>query len=342
MEEDLIFIDSPTVWDDIGPDTEFSGWLASMRSLDSAIVEIDGRSIRFDRVERPDVKAAFPAMQSIGFAFVYTPTKPKETLFIKVGGLEKYETLVARSATPEKDLALVLSRTWSYEFALPDGSKTRCMLSPSVMPIHTSRSAKLAEVIRQHVGDGSALTALDLACHEGFYSIELARHFAKVRGIDHRQEDVAAARLIARTLGISNVEFHQVDLQAATLQSVEPADFVLIYGLLGHMEYPLQLMRLAAGMARRYILIETQVMPYDLTGRVEDGYYQHQRDVHGVFGLCQDDQGGADGLALIPSLNTLVFLLKHFGFSDVRNIDFDANDYEQFGRRSRVIVYGRK
>lgn len=53
-------------------------------------------------------------------------------------------------------------------------------------------------------------------------------------------------------------------------------------------------------------------------------------------------EGGSTGVALVPSLNALLFLLKHFGFADLRVLQPTEEDYEQYRRGSRVIVYGRK
>jgi hypothetical protein len=124
------------------------------------------------------------------------------------------------------------------------------------------------------------------------------------------------------------------------------ADFVLVYGLMYHLENPIHALRLASQLARKHILIETQVFPFDISGRLEDGYYTVQRAVRGVFSLSVDAShiptGGSTDLALVPSLNALLFLMKTFGFREVEVLESDAGDYEQFQRASRVVVYGSK
>src|SRR5437773_2273365 len=82
------------------------------------------------------------------------------------------------------DLATIKSRIWFYEFELPDGTLTRTDIRPDVLHIHRSRREKLRRVIRDHVGDASGLTALDVASHEGYFALELARHFAAVHGVE--------------------------------------------------------------------------------------------------------------------------------------------------------------
>jgi tRNA (mo5U34)-methyltransferase len=243
-------------------------------------------------------------------------------------------------------LRQVKERLWFYEFELPDGTVTRCSLSPDFLPIHASRREKLRGVLRERVPDAASLTALDLSSHEGWFTLELARHFGFVRGLEFRQDNIDAAELITRALEIDNVAYTQADLQALPHDENLSADFVLMYGLLYHLENPIHTLRLASGLCRKHLMIETQVFPYDLAGLIEDGNYQNQRPVYGVFGLAPDNPGlsvgGSTELALVPSLNALIFLLQSFGFTDIQVLPPLANDYEQYSRRSRVVIYAAK
>lgn len=242
--------------------------------------------------------------------------------------------------------AAVKDRIWFYEFELPDGTRTRTDLPLDVLRIHTSRREKLVRTIREHVPNAADLTALDFGSHEGYYSIELAKHFAAVRGLEVRSESIAAAQMITGALGIENTSYVEVDLQRMRYDQSLCADFVLVYGLIYHLENPIHVLRLAAELSRRHLLVETQVFPYDVSGRIEDGHYQWQRAVEGVFSLSADysthRDGGSTDLALIPSLNALMFLLRTFGFEQLQVLAPDQDDYEQFCRGSRVVVYGSK
>jgi hypothetical protein len=243
-------------------------------------------------------------------------------------------------------LAAVNTRAWFYEFELPDGTSTRADIPRDVLPIHRNRRDVLIRVIKEKVPDAANLIALDFASHEGWYSIELSKHFRRVLGLEIRAESIAAARLMVKALGIDNVDYREADLQRLSASEIPGADFVLLYGLLYHLENPIHTLRLASKLARKHILIETQVFPYDVTGRIEDGYYLQQRSVQGVFSLSADyshhREGGSTDLALVPSLNAVLFLLRTFGFAEAGVIAPRPDDYEQFRRGSRVIVYGRK
>ncbi len=257
----------------------------------------------------------------------------------------------APSAAPQADLrrqrlAEVKARIWFYEYDLPDGSTTQTDVPPTVLPIHVSRRDKLRHIIARHVPDAHDLVAYDFASHEGYFSLELARHFKQVRGYEIRQESLAAARLITEVLEVGNVEYQQADLQVMPYDPAQTADFVLLYGLVYHLENPVHTLRLASQMTRRHILIETQVFPYDIAGLIEDGFFTNQRRVEGVFGVAPDyswgREGGSTNLALIPSLNALLFLMRDFDFTTIEVWPREPGDFEQFARGTRVVVYGRK
>lgn len=243
-------------------------------------------------------------------------------------------------------LGLVKERVWFYRFPLPDGTTTQTDLPERILEIHATRARRLIRIVAEKVADPGGMTAIDFASHEGFFSIELAKRFRSVRGYEVRPESIAAARLITDVLGFGNVEYVHADLQKATFDPASQADFVLVFGLIYHLENPIHALRLASQLCRRHILVETQILPYALSGSVEDGSYDNLRPVNGVFALCPDypagREGGSTALALVPSLNALVFLLRDFGFSEIEVLSPEPDDYEQFRRGSRVIIYGRK
>ncbi len=244
-------------------------------------------------------------------------------------------------------LALVRSRPWFYAFELPDGTLTPTDSDPAVLHLHATRRAHLRAVI-EGIPGASRMTALDLASHEGFFTVELARHFGWVQGVELRERSILAAELVTALLGHGNVGYRQMDLLQvpAAEEAGLAADFVLLYGLLYHLEEPLRLLRLACRLARRHILVETQVLPFELSGRVEDGSWQWQRDIRGSFGLVEDyserREGGSADFALVPSLGALCHLMRAFGCAEVRLRPAGEGDHEQFRRGARVIVHGIK
>src|SRR6185369_11348217 len=61
-------------------------------------------------------------------------------------------------------------------------------------------------------GSVDGLRILDLACLEGLYSVEFARHQAQCVGIEGREANIAKARFAKQVLGLDNLEFVQDDV----------------------------------------------------------------------------------------------------------------------------------
>jgi tRNA (mo5U34)-methyltransferase len=146
---------------------------------------------------------------------------------------------------------------------------------------------------------------------------------------------------MADVLGVLNVSLTQIEPGHMVFDPALEADFVLVYGLLYHLEDPVRLLRLASQLTRKHILIETEV-----AGRIEDGHFRNQRDMDGMFSLSPDYSdhtvGGSANLALVPSVNALTLIMRTLGFADIKILAFESDDYEPFRGKSRVMVYGAK
>lgn len=240
------------------------------------------------------------------------------------------------------ELNKVKSQKWFYEFSLPDGTKTESYLPEVARKIHVTRENALRRYLRTL--DDSYSTALDISCHEGYFSLVLADRFKDVTGLDKNAESLDKAKQIAALLGYPGIRFENSSVEL--WDEKQSADFVLCFGLLYHVENPVQIMKNLAALTKKTLCIETQVLPYDLAGPIEDGSYLWQRDLNGLFGLCVDysdrPEGGLTDLALVPSRQALDFLLKQFGFKTVTFYKPEPDDYEQFVRNHRVIVFAEK
>lgn len=236
----------------------------------------------------------------------------------------------------------VKDQKWFYEFDLPDGTKTQSYLAEVARKIHVTREKALRQFLIA-LGDGYS-TALDISCHEGYFSIVLAEYLKSVTGLDKNSESLEKAKLISTVLGQQKIRFENSSVEL--WNEKEGADFVLCFGLLYHVENPIQIMRKLAVLAKKSLCIETQVLPINLSGSIEDGSYLWQRDLKGLFGLCIDysdsPEGGLTDLALVPSRHAVEFLLKQFGFKTVTFYKPAPEDYEQFVRNHRVIIIAEK
>lgn len=236
----------------------------------------------------------------------------------------------------------VKQQKWFYEFPLPDGTTTESYIEPRFRGIHATRDRALRLFLAR--ADRRGQSALDIACHEGFFAVTLAEQFGQITALDKNRDSLDKARDIVRLLGRQPVEFIEGSLEEFLPD--RRYDFVLCYGLLYHVENPLQIFRRLGALAQRELCIETQVLPFDLSGPVEDGSFGTQRPLRGLFGVCDDyslsKEGGLTNTALVPSRAALDYCLRESGFSRIEYFEPAAGDYEQFVRGHRVIVLAQR
>lgn len=237
----------------------------------------------------------------------------------------------------------ILSRSWFYEFELPNGVRTKSDCSEGVRQLHLFRRNVLLEVIQTHFGDQAGnLCALDIGAHEGYYTLELAKRFRSVQGVEKNEKSLAASKIIFDACGIDNVDLICDDLLGVENGRLKIADLVLLYGVIYHLEDPVSMLRKAASLTSRVLLIETQMLNFDLEAKIDWGSYESQKNVQGVFGVVSDDpesrEGGTTEIALVPSMNALHAVLKAMGFSSITKIPDSGRMCEQFYRDRRAIL----
>lgn len=106
----------------------------------------------------------------------------------------------------------------------------------------TGDDAKLRRIV-QIVSDISGasldtLRILDLACLEGLYAVELARHGAAVVGIEGRESSIEKARFAKEVLGLENLQLLQDDVRNLSRAKHGRFDVVLCLGILYHLDSP--------------------------------------------------------------------------------------------------------
>jgi hypothetical protein len=238
----------------------------------------------------------------------------------------------------------VRARDWFYEFDLPDGTRTRSHLPPGVEKIHTTRLQLMEAALDASVGrDCSKLTAVDLACHQGWFSMHLAkRGFREIVGVDGRDEHLADAKLMADLNGVRGFRTLKLDLEEARAADIGTYDVTLMLGLLYHLENPVRALRLARAVTRRTLIIESQVVPH-LSGVVDWGAYTFQRHMVGAFGIIDEteethaSEASIHGICLAPSIEALAWLLLRVGFRRVERLLPPPDGYEQLVGQKRAM-----
>ncbi len=244
-------------------------------------------------------------------------------------------------------LADIRARDWFYRFELPDGSTTDSYLPESALAVHDTRldmmRRGLEPVLREA---GTTLTGLDLASHQGWFSFHLAEMgVGPITGLEPRQEHIDDATLMARAKGLEPMRFVRSTIQDIASTDIEPADVVLMLGLLYHLENPVAAIRTARAYCRKVCLIETQVAPH-LSGQLDWGSYEFVRPIKGSFAVIDETdethgpETGVGGICLAPSIETLLWIMTKAGFRDVGLIAPPEDGYEQHRHKKRVMAIG--
>ncbi len=248
---------------------------------------------------------------------------------------------------PHHKEAALLEREWFYPFRLPSGRVTPTYDGGRLEPVHATRLAMIERALEPVFGDElNGLSAIDLACHQGYFALELARRgLSRVVGIDARAEHVADATLMAQVLGHENFSGRVSDVHALSAAELGRFDIVLMLGLIYHLENPVGAIRLAQALTGRVCVIETQVVP-NLSGNVDWGNYRFVKRLEGCFGIVDETEEihgpeiGTRGIGLAPSTEGLTWIMDKVGFDRVELIPPPPDAYEQHRYGKRVVVAG--
>ena len=239
----------------------------------------------------------------------------------------------------------ILAQKWFYPYRLPSGKAVEQYVADEINLIHTTRRDMMMEALAGDFASGGRLAAIDLASHQGYFSLELARRCASVRGLEYQARHVESARLISAAMGISNVEFMQENLETMPAGKHAPADIVINFGLMYNLENPIAVLRRSRELTKRVLLIETQTTILDLEGAVDSGHYRDTNYMHGYFGLFAGNPDNIDGSAsdivMYPSPNGIMWVLRRLGFTIVRKLTPPAGAYQQLATGKRIMIEAR-
>jgi ubiquinone/menaquinone biosynthesis C-methylase UbiE len=258
--------------------------------------------------------------------------------------------MMAATATGVRERIAALG-PWFYEFELGEYGRTASVLPPEVLPIHQTRLDMIGSVVDGHFGNRiHAIRCIDVGCHEGYYSVAMARKgMREVHGIDVRESNLKKARLVAEISGLRNVTYQQKDCEQLSVQETGQYELCLFLGILYHLENPMLCLRNISRVTSELCLIETQVVD-EVEGFTEWGGREWTRPYHGVLALIDEagefyndiGETGSSPLATCPSLNALHFMLKQAGFQRSEIIPPPPGAYEQHQRGRRVVCAAYK
>jgi FkbM family methyltransferase len=165
-----------------------------------------------------------------------------------------------------------------------------------------AREQTLRRIVKRLKPALSLSTAVDVGCGVGFFSQTLAECGLYTCGFDARAENIEEAR--KRFPGIP---FEQADVEAREISQLGQFDLVLCFGLLYHLENPLQAIRNLRAISKKCLVLESMCVPEDrcsLLLRQEP---------------TQDDQSLTE-IGCYPSESSLVKMLYRAGFARVYRV----------------------
>lgn len=158
----------------------------------------------------------------------------------------------------------------------------------------------------------SLRTALDVGCGVGYFSQFLTDMNFQVTGHDGRQENVAEARR-----RYPEIDFQAANVEDPALRTLPPFDLVLCFGLMSHLEQPVQAFRNLRALTGKLLLMESACIPEQ-----EPIFYLHdeREDIQ--------DQG-LSRIVSYPSEGCLIKMAYRVGFAHVYQFT-ELPDNEEF------------
>lgn len=240
---------------------------------------------------------------------------------------------------------------WFYPFDFGGGLRAPSSIPPEVSGIFDTRLEMVSRVVDAHFGVRlPGIACLDIGCHEGFYSLALAKQGAgRVVGVDVREDNLRKARFVAEAMGFPQVVYQSANCERLSASQIGQFELTLFLGVLYHLENPMLCLRNLAGLTKELAIVETQVVD-EVEGTAEWGSRNWTRPFHGVLAVIDESgefntgiqETGSTPVALCPSPQALVFLLKQAGFRKVEMIAPPPGAYEQHARGKRVICAAYK
>ena len=240
---------------------------------------------------------------------------------------------------------------WFYRFEFREGLATTPAIPPSVIGIFDTRLKMLLSAVDGHFGGRvQNIECLDIGCHEGYYSLAIARHGARyVTGIDAREENLKRARFAAEAAGATAVEYKKGRVETLAADEGRTYELTLLLGVLYHVEDPMLCLRQVAAITGEVCVLETQVVD-ETEGFAEWGAREWTRPYQGILALIDETgefaagnrETGVSPIATCPSPKALMFMLKHAGFRRAEILNPPPDAYEQHARGKRLMCAAYK
>jgi tRNA (mo5U34)-methyltransferase len=233
--------------------------------------------------------------------------------------------------------------SWFYEFQFDNQINTRSSADANALGIHESRvQCVLPFLDRYFNGRWDEVSCLDIACHEGWFSFQIAQRGARsVKGIDIRPDRIERANFIREAGEITNANFEVRDLFTLNPDQDGIFDLTLFLGIFYHLEDPVRAFRAVRALTRNVCVIEGQVARYKESITTAWGSMQDARSGPACVVIDADPQHSpvSGGISLVPSLEALKQIIRAAGFRRWELVNPTSSLHEQYVHFDRVILF---
>jgi SAM-dependent methyltransferase len=213
---------------------------------------------------------------------------------------------------------------WGFWFKLAPGITTKKLDILGRNRI-TCRSHLITSTVEKFLGKRlPETTVLDIACHSGFFSLDIASRGVKhVTGVELRAININQAKFLQQHFGFKNISFEQADITA--WQPAQKFSVVLNLGLLYHVIDPVTLVRQTYDWCEDFAVIDTICHPEPISAFI--AAFNKDVSLHGE---------GKYSVELHPTYRALIDTMHDAGFVDLVELIADEGD------SGKVSLYYRK
>jgi len=232
---------------------------------------------------------------------------------------------------------------WFYRFEFDNQAHTDSFADENALEIHASRVKCIFPFLdRYFEGCWHEISCLDIACHEGWFTFQIAQRGARlVKGIDIRPERIERAHFIKEAGAFANTRFEVRDLFELDPSEDGVHDLTLFLGIFYHLEDPVRGFRAVRALTRNVCIIEGQVARSKENITTAWGNRREIRSGPGCAVIDADPQHSpvSTGVSLVPSLEALQKIIRAAGFRRQELVQPDSSLHEQYVNFDRVIVF---
>lgn len=229
---------------------------------------------------------------------------------------------------------------WFYSYRFENGAATQAR--EHTQAIHDTRARLIFPFLDDLLaGRWQSTRCLDIGCHEGWFSAQLAvRGAGEVLATDIRPEHLERAAAVQRLAGLERVRIEGASLLDLAARGLEPFDVTFFVGVLYHLPNPIEAIQAVRALTRGVAVIETQVARAAPPLHAAWGSGSH-RSGPGMALLPSDASHVEPGepLVLVPTLDALYALLHGAGFERIYLSVPDDTMEEQYRTYDRVVVF---